>query len=467
MRCILLWPLVNHPSIHPLGCLFAMAPHLEKNKDDAATTPTMEEEEGEHHCHGDRPLLSACEQEQQQEQDADKPLPLPAKRRSSSLSRSSRSGEQGRDEEAVGPGGAARSLSFSRLFNSFRMMATSTTSTTLDIDELAAAEDGCAALNPQQQQQWKPVCRTQSMPMTSISRRLPAHGSRKRVADSSSLRRFRVSSLSSAAPAPLPESSSPPSSPSPSEEEEVGEEEAVCRICMVALLEEEEEEGGAAGAGDGVLKLECRCKGELALAHRRCALKWFGIKGNPNCDVCGHDVLNLPVTLRRVAAPPPPPPVAAGDNGTGSQEEGGTARRGFNRGVWRHGTVILVTVSMLAYFCFLEQLLVGDHGNAAAALAVSVPFAVVLGTFSALTTAGMASSRRYVWAYSALQFLLVVLFTHLFYRYVNLQAVIAIILSAFAGFGVAICANAVLLQAARWRAARRPPSPSDLDIPQP
>ncbi|VAI41051.1 unnamed protein product [Triticum turgidum subsp. durum] len=442
-----------------------MAPQQESNKDDgAAITPTMEEEEEEHHRHGERPLLSACEQE-----DGSKPLPLPVKRRrrSSSLSRSSRSGEQGRDEEAPGPGpgGAARSLSFSRLFSSFRMMATS--SSTLDIDELAAAEDGCAALNPHhQQQQPKPVCRTQSLPMTSISRRLPG---RKRVADSSSLRRLRVSSLSSA---PLPESASPPSSPSPSEEEEVGEEEAVCRICMVALLEEEEEEeegGAGAGAGDGVLKLECRCKGELALAHRRCALKWFGIKGNPNCDVCGHDVLNLPVTLRRVATPPPPPPRIATGNGTaGEQEE--RERRGF-RGVWRHGTVILVTVSMLAYFCFLEQLLVGDHGNAAAALAVSVPFAVVLGTFSALTTAGMASSRRYVWAYSALQFLLVVLFTHLFYRYVNLQAVIAIILSAFAGFGVAICANAVLLQAARWRAAvaaRRPPPPSsDLGIPQP
>ncbi|KAM3317904.1 hypothetical protein ACQJBY_035555 [Aegilops geniculata] len=420
-----------------------MAPQQEKTTV-GAITPTMEggeeEEEEEHHRHGERPLLSVCEQEQEQqqeEQNASKPLPLPVKRRrrSSSLSRSSRSGEQ----EAAGHGGAARSLSFSRLFSSFRMMAT--TSSTLDIDELAAAEDGCAALNPQQHQlHSKPVCRTQSMPMTSISRRLPAHGGRKRVADSSSLRRLRVS-LSS----PLLESSSPPCSPSPSEEgaeEEVGEEEAVCRICMVALLEEEE-----GGAGGGVLKLECRCKGELALAHRRCALKWFGIKGNPNCDVCGHDVLNLPVTLRRLAAPPPPPPpLTAGGNGTGSQEEGGgTARRGFNGGVWRHGTVILVTVSMLAYFCFLEQLLVGDHGNATAALAVSVPFAVVLGTFSALTTAGMASSRR-------------------------LQAVIAIILSAFAGFGVAICANAVLLQAARWRAttvARRPPPASDLGIPQP
>ncbi|XP_037452893.1 uncharacterized protein LOC119323357 [Triticum dicoccoides] len=463
-----------------------MAPQQESNKDGgAATTPTTEEEEEEeeedeeeHHRHGERPLLLACEQEQ----DAGKPLPLPVKRRrrSSSLSRSSRSGEQGWQEEAAGPGGGARSLSFSRLFSSFRMTAT-TSSSTLDIDELAAAEDGCA-----EQWQWRsqskrqhpkpPVCRTQSMPMATISRRLPAHGGKKRVADSSSLRRFRVS-LSSV-PMPLPESAPPPSSPSPSEEageeeEEVGEEEAVCRICMVALLEEEEEGGEA--AGDGVLKLECRCKGELALAHRRCALKWFGIKGDPNCDVCGHDVLNLPVTLRRVAAPPPPPPpplTAGNGNGSTSQEEEQEARerRGL-RGVWRHGTVILVTVSMLAYFCFLEQLLVGDHGNAAAALAVSAPFAVVLGTFSALTTAGMASSRRYVWAYSALQFLLVVLFTHLFYRYVRLQAVIAIILSAFAGFGVAICANAVLLQAARWRAAtaaRRPPPPSsDLDTPQP
>jgi hypothetical protein len=51
------------------------------------------------------------------------------------------------------------------------------------------------------------------------------------------------------------------------------------------------------------------------------------------------------------------------------------------------GTTILVIVSMLAYFCFLEQLLVGDHGTAA--LAISLPFACVLGLFSSLTTAKM------------------------------------------------------------------------------
>jgi hypothetical protein len=303
-------------------------------------------------------------------------------------------------------------------------------------------------------EQPKPVCRSQSMPMTSI-RRFP-HSHRKRVVDSSSLPRFRLSLM----PIPQPESSQSDSSEAQEiaegakqeDEEEVGEEEAVCRICMVTLGEE----------GGTVLKLECRCKGELALAHRDCALKWFGIKGNANCDVCGHDVLNLPVTLRRVrdnARPPlpPSPAEAATPPGNGSVN-------GFS-GVWRHGTTILVVVSMLAYFCFLEQLLVGDHGTAA--LAISLPFAGVLGLFSSLTTAKMVSSRRYVWIYSAAQFLFVVLFTHLFYRYVQLQAVIAIILSTFAGFGVAICANAVLLQIIRWKVRHLPTPPSDLQTAQP
>jgi hypothetical protein len=133
-------------------------------------------------------------------------------------------------------------------------------------------------------QQPKQVWRSHSMPMTSMGR-FP-HGRRKRVVDSSSLPRFRVSSM----PVPVPESSpseAQEGAKQEEDEEEVGEEEAVCRICMVAL-----------GEGGTVLKLECHCKGELALAHRDCALKWFGIKGNANCDVCGQDVLNLPATLR-------------------------------------------------------------------------------------------------------------------------------------------------------------------------
>ncbi|KAM0883254.1 hypothetical protein ACQ4PT_031756 [Festuca glaucescens] len=409
--------------------LFAMAQHKPQEN---TSGPMLTEDEEEEHHRGDRPLLPVYAQEKQ---DA-KPSPLPVK--SGSMRSKSRI-----EEEASGSC-SVRSLSFSKLF-SFRV---TTSTTAMDIDHLAAAEDACA-------QQLKPVCRSQSMPMTSIRRFPQSH--RKRVADSSSLPRFRVSSM----PVPALESSQSDSSEAQEgaegakqeDEEEVGEEEAVCRICMVALGEE----------GGSVLKLECRCKGELALAHRDCALKWFGIKGNANCDVCGHDVLNLPVTLpRRVRnnAPPllPPSPAAAAaatPPGSGSRF----------MGVWRHRTAILVVVSMLAYFCFLEQLLVGDHGTAA--LAISLPFAGVLGLFSSLTTSKMVSSRRYVWIYSAAQFLFVVLFTHLFYRYVRLQAVIAIILSTFAGFGVAICANAVLLQIIRWKARRLPTPPSDLQIAQP
>ncbi|CAJ2660667.1 unnamed protein product [Trifolium pratense] len=210
--------------------------------------------------------------------------------------------------------------------------------------------------------------------------------------------------------------------------EDIAEEEAVCRICLIELCE-----------GGETLKMECCCKGELALAHQECAIKWFSIRGNKTCDVCKEEVQNLPVTLLRI-------------QNVQTQNTGARSQQDDDFRVWQE-LPVLVIVSMLAYFCFLEQLLVGKMGTKA--IFISLPFSCVLGLVSAMTSTTMVRNR-FIWLYASAQFLLVVLFAHIFYPLfhnlqVGKQAVLAILLASFAGFGVMMSGSSVFTELLRWR----------------
>ncbi|XP_041994230.1 uncharacterized protein LOC121744711 [Salvia splendens] len=206
--------------------------------------------------------------------------------------------------------------------------------------------------------------------------------------------------------------------------EDIPEVEAVCRICLVELRE-----------GGETLKMECGCKGELALAHQECAVKWFALKGNKTCEVCKNEVTNLPVTLLRIQSC---------INRTAPLNSYSDLEI---NGVW-HEVPVLVIVSMLAYFCFLEQLLVGKMGSSA--IAISLPFSCVLGLLASMTSSTMVK-RRFVWVYASMQFSLVVLFALVFYNLVHVQAVMAILLSTFAGFGGAMSGSSIIVEVMRWK----------------
>ncbi|KAI4330315.1 hypothetical protein MLD38_028613 [Melastoma candidum] len=186
-----------------------------------------------------------------------------------------------------------------------------------------------------------------------------------------------------------------------SDEEEILEEEAVCRICLAELYE-----------GGETLKMECSCRGELALAHQECAMKWFSIKGNKTCEVCKREVEDH--SLYRL---------------------------------WQE-LPILIVISMLGYFCFLEQLLVGQMGSGA--VAISLPLAFLLGILSSMTSSTMVKGK-YIWVYASAQFSLVVVFAHFLYSLVHLQAVFSILFASFAGFGVAMSTCAVISELLRWK----------------
>ncbi|CAK9323185.1 unnamed protein product [Citrullus colocynthis] len=201
-------------------------------------------------------------------------------------------------------------------------------------------------------------------------------------------------------------------------------EEAICRICLIEL-----------GNGLETFKMECNCKGELALAHQECAIKWFSTKGNRICDVCRQEVQNLPIELLRVHAVQ-----TYNFEGSGTNPVAITRYR-----VWQD-VPFLVIINILTYFGFLEQLLAGKMGSGA--LAISLPFSCIFGLLASMTAATMVW-KEYIWIYASVQLALVIAFSHVFYSKLHMEAVVAVLLATFSGFGVTMALTSVLVKILR------------------
>eukprot|EP00249_Psilotum_nudum_P015546 c25385_g1_i1 orf=142-1182(-) len=187
---------------------------------------------------------------------------------------------------------------------------------------------------------------------------------------------------------------------------EISHEEAVCRICMDELDE-----------GNETLKMECSCKGDLSLAHKGCALKWFGMRGNRICDVCGQEVQNLPVTIIRL---PSELPIGWQEIRMAQSHE---VPRSFAHTtsiseILLQDVPVLAMISVLAYFCFIEKLLVNDMGFHA--LSIALPFSCVFGILGTLIASTVATTK-YIWIYSVFQLGLVIILSHLLYSVVSSQ----------------------------------------------
>ncbi|XP_076906650.1 uncharacterized protein LOC143562832 isoform X2 [Bidens hawaiensis] len=212
-------------------------------------------------------------------------------------------------------------------------------------------------------------------------------------------------------------------------EEEIAVEEAICRVCMDTC-----DEGNQ-------FMLACCCKGALKLMHEKCVVKWFSIKGDKMCDVCGREVTNLPVMLFRKRSYAQLPAITA-------PNQQGLDPRTISAG---QDIVRLILISTICYFFLIEQLLVDELKTRA--VVIAAPFAFTFGILSS-TFAAVLAIREYIWRYAVLEFALVAMLLQVFYSWLQLKATYAVMVSSVIGFGLAMALNALYIRYTVWRLQR-------------
>ncbi|KAH9619834.1 hypothetical protein KSS87_015326 [Heliosperma pusillum] len=240
--------------------------------------------------------------------------------------------------------------------------------------------------------------------------------------------------------------------------EDIPEEEAVCRICFVEL-----------GEDSDTLKMECNCKGELALIHQECAIKWFSIKGNKICEVCKQEVKNLPVTLLRIQT--------AQSQGNAAQQAQVTGYRQV-KDFCPHDILSfqLVSSQFIQFITYAAKKWIRNFYNLVLllkfeslknmgtnAIAVSIPFSCIMGLLASMMSTTMVK-RRYIWIYAAIQFILVVALSHIFTSVVHILTVVSVIIATFIGFGATMCGCSLLCEIFHWWKAWRPHSVDRADV---
>ena len=129
----------------------------------------------------------------------------------------------------------------------------------------------------------------------------------------------------------------------------------VCLICLETLNQEDFVAGRA-------IALECECRGDLALRHRDCAIKWAEVKdsgrgGVPTCELCKKPVRNLP------ALPARPQADAEED---GAMEDIFISHHGFDAHVIPTSADIVFDCVRVVWVAMIISLLFFDAGFGAA-----------------------------------------------------------------------------------------------------